>query len=109
MDTTLILLELREQRKRIDQAIAAFEALSGSPAGPRLVSRNTATGRKHPARHITPEGRRRMAEAARQMWIERKRSKPSGDGRFMSAAARRRISLAQKARWAERKALLKAA
>jgi hypothetical protein len=50
-----------------------------------------------------------MAEAARQMWIERKRSKPSGDGRFMSAAARRRISLAQKARWAERKALLKAA
>jgi hypothetical protein len=109
MDTTLILLELRKERNRIDQAIAAFEALSGNAAGPMLVSRYAKAQRKPPVRNITPEGRRRMAEAARQMWIDRKRSKPAGDARFMSAAARKRISRALKARWAERKALTKAA
>ena len=109
MDTNLILVELRNQRNQIDQAIAAFEALSGSPAGPTLVARKVAPRHKQPVRHITAEGRRRMAEAARQMWIERKRSKSSGQARFMSPAARRRISQALKARWAARKATTKAA
>lgn len=109
MDTTLILLELRNERHRLDQAIAALEALAGDTAGLRLVSRKVAGKRKQTVRHITPAGRRRMAEAARQMWIERKRTQPAGDARFMSAAARKRISQALKARWAERKALTRAA
>src|SRR5271156_6851255 len=110
MDTTQILNELRHRRNRVDHAIAALEALSGNAAGPKLISGKAVIQRKRPARRqITPEGRRRMAEAARQMWIKRKRSKPASGTRFMSATARRRISRALKARWAERKALTKAA
>jgi hypothetical protein len=109
MDTKLILLELRSERNRIDQAIAAFEALTGTVTAPTLVSRNTPISRKKTVRHVTEEGRRRMAEAARQMWIDRKKSRPAGSGRLMSVAARKRISQALKARWAARKSLAKAA
>jgi hypothetical protein len=111
MDTNGILLELRNERSRIDQAIAALAALIGSPTvqRPQLITRKVTLKAKAPVRHITEEGRRRMAEAARQMWIERKRSRHTGNARFMSTAARKRISQAMRARWAAKKSLAKAA
>jgi hypothetical protein len=75
MDIKRILGDLRAERSRLDQAIAALEALG----------KGTGT-----AVHL---GRAAQAAAA----------KPARRRRHMSAAARKRISAMMKARWAERK------
>jgi len=77
MDTKTILSQLQAERARIDKAIAALEALDGTP------------GRKSA-----------VAPARRGQAI----SKPASRGRrVMSPAARKRISEMMKKRWAERK------
>lgn len=73
-----ILAELRSERDRLDEAIAAIEKIGTAANG---------TGRRRgrpgrPAASAAPNGRRR---------------------RRMSAAARKRISEMMKARWAERR------
>jgi hypothetical protein len=74
MDTRKILADLHTERNRIDQAIAAIEALHRKGAGGSAGTRTGVADRKQPRR------RRRM-----------------------SAAARKRISEMMKKRWAERK------
>jgi hypothetical protein len=77
MDTSRILAELRSERHRLDQAIAALEGL------------DTAITR----------GRKRMGRPAGSQTGPKRRGGP----RHMSAAARKRISEMMKLRWAERK------
>ena len=134
MDTTKILTDLRAQRDRLNEAIAALESLNASPSTPG-VSRSAAktaiaatlkSARSTPAgkRVISEEARQRMAEAQRKRWAKKKRAtkaaavsaaeKPAKAaskkaatkkvGTGITAAGRKRISEAAKARWAAKKA-----
>jgi hypothetical protein len=116
MDTQQILAELRVQRDRLDQAIAAIESLAtgGSDVVPEAARESTQAIPKPAKRHISPEGRRRIAEAAKRRWAaQRKGTKPvakaTAGTRQMSPEARKRIGEAMRKRWAERKKGTKAA
>ncbi len=76
MDTRSILSQLRVERDRINQAIAALQTLDGTAGGVRR------RGAGAPAKQAAPVVRRR---------------------RRMSAAARKRLSEMMKKRWAARK------
>ncbi len=121
MDTRQILNQLRSERDRLNQAIAALESLETSG---RTVARGpvaTPTHRKPRRRRISAAGRARIAAAARAMWARRKRQaspapkkttaarKAAPARRGMSAAARRKLSAMMKERWAARKSAAKTA
>ena len=80
MDTNSVLSELRSERQRLDQAIAALEALDGSGARVQTVGK---------------AGLAWGAKAANQ-------KKQRGTAK-MSPAARKRISEMMKKRWAARR------
>lgn len=79
MDTSRILSELRAERDRIDQAIAALEALDS----------------------VVRRGRRRNGSGPAQSSPAQK--KKTRNRRGMSPAARKRMSAMMKQRWAERR------
>jgi|SRR5215469_444475 len=90
-----VLVQLREERNRIDRAISALEGVSENGAS-RPVRRE-----------ISAAGRRRIAAAQRARWAKARDrkivvvpAKKSRTTRTMSPAARRRIAAAQRARWA---------
>ncbi len=99
MDTARILTELRAERQRIDQAITALESLNHAGA-----STHRAASPKR--RHMSAAGRKAISDAAKAMWVERKKNRPR---RHMSAATRKRLSQLAKQRWAERKKKAKTA
>jgi hypothetical protein len=88
MDTRKILSELRAERDRIDQAIAALEALNTS--GPETAARTSST-RTNPGRatqgaakpgpksrgprHMSPAARKRISEMMKKRWAERRKAK----------------------------------
>jgi hypothetical protein len=66
MNLDAVLEALRNERDRLSRAIEALEGVGkrrGRPAGAKGK-------RKH---HLTPEGRRRLSEAMRKRWAERRR------------------------------------
>jgi hypothetical protein len=122
MDTAKILNELRSERDRITQAIAALEALSGSD---RATANQKSAPVGQPARpktrrrRMSAAGRKRIADAAKKMWAERKKksAKPGPSAKQttpkqvaakrtsggISPAGRKRISEMMKKRWAARR------
>jgi hypothetical protein len=90
MDLTDVVEALKEQRTRIDRAIAALEG-----AG--------AAGRTRP--HMSTAARKRLSEAMKERWAKRKGkiSKKSKARPAMSASARKKLSALMKARWAAKK------
>jgi hypothetical protein len=134
MDTTKILTDLRAQRDRLNQAIAALESLNASASAPQAsksaaktaIAATLKSARSAPAgkRVISEEARQRMAEAQRKRWAKKKRAvkaaavltaeKPAKAANKktttkkvktgITAAGRKRISEAAKARWAAKKA-----
>lgn len=80
MDTVHILTDLRAQRDRIDQAIAAMEALNGTSAAKVVKAGAPAPGTKPTAkptakkRVFSPESRQRMAEAQQKRWAKKRRA-----------------------------------
>ena len=74
MDLNQILADLRSERDRLERAIAALEggatvrARRGRPPG----SGNGRKGRRGP-RVMSPEARRKIGEAMRKRWAERKK------------------------------------
>jgi hypothetical protein len=110
--------QLREERKqaqaqveKLNEAIAVIEGLAG---GTRTRS---AQGRRA-GRTLSAAARKRISEAQRARWAQRKKQpgsasagpKPVASNRKpLSAAARRRIAAAQKARWAKFRSQQKAA
>ena len=70
MDIDQIVSELRHERDRISNAIAL---LVGNAAG--LVSRKVTTASKRGGRGkgLTPAGRRRLSEAMKRRWAERRK------------------------------------
>ena len=78
MDTRTILRYLYQERNRLNQAIAAIEAIgSNHPAPTRGRPRGAASGVAAPAkrrRHrISAAGRKRLSEMMKQRWAERKK------------------------------------
>lgn len=76
MDTKRILSELRAERTRIDQAIAALEALDGSPAAPAQRGKpgpKPGSKRGGHRRGMSAEGRRRISEMMKKRWAERRK------------------------------------
>lgn len=112
MDTTQILRSLRNERDRIDQAIAALQALNGT--SPSAIS-GKASAPVPVKRYMSAAGRRRIAKAARRRWAAvkagqrpsegsaAKGSSPRSGRKPMSAAVRKRLSELAKKRWADRK------
>jgi|KBSMisStandDraft_5_1062788.scaffolds.fasta_scaffold1561469_1 hypothetical protein len=95
-----VLQQLRQERTRtqsqldgLDQAISAIESL-GVPASTHLK-------RGRGRRTLSPDVRRRIAEAQRKRWAKVKRAGAKTPKRVLSPAARRRIAAAQRARWAK--------
>jgi hypothetical protein len=112
METERILAELLGERERIDQAITALESLS-SDARNTTVTRiggiRAAQTAPKPARRrrMSAAGRKRISEAAKAMWAQRR--KKANTTRHMSAATRKRLSELAKQRWAQRKKKAKTA
>ena len=79
MDIQNILGDLKRERERLDQAIAALEGIGttgarrrGRPAG----SKNTSSAGR-PRRHMSAASRKRISEMMKQRWAERKRKSKS--------------------------------
>jgi hypothetical protein len=118
MDIDQLLSELRTERDRVDQAIAALEALDNAPV-PGMGRPKGGTSFEFGASKPTGRGPRRMsaaalrriAEAMKKRWAARKASataprgkaapKARGGKRRISAAGLKRISEAAKRRWAK--------
>ena len=111
MDTAKILNELRSERNRIDRAIVALEALAHTGRKRVIVPRSRlAELRGHRRRSVA--ARKRLSEAAKKRWAERKvttalilkAAAPQPRGRrHVSAASRRKMAESQRKRWAAQK------
>ncbi len=74
MDLQKILSELRAERDRINRAIEALDGIASSSA----LTKKRAGGARASGRRrggITPEGRRRLSEAMKKRWAERKKKR----------------------------------
>jgi hypothetical protein len=103
MDIAIVVAALKEQRTRIDHAIAALEGVSSPGRRGRPSKAAATTGRQ-----ISAAARKRISEAMKQRWAKWKRKsspKKSVPAKTkarptMSAAARKKLSGLMKARWA---------
>lgn len=80
-DIKNIIQQLEQQREAIDRALSALRAIGGVAA--------TKTVAKAPAkkkRHLSPEGRARIAEATRRRWAA-KRAAEAKKGKKTAAKA----------------------
>ena len=68
MDLERIISELRNERDRIDRAIAALQGIS--PAKSKISQKLTVSKRRH---RLTSEGRRRLSEMMKKRWAERRK------------------------------------
>ena len=107
-DVENVISQLEQQRSAIDRAISALREITGSPAGGR---EGRGTLHRAKKRHLSPEGRRRIIEAAKRRWASKraggapKRGASSSRPRRgkLSEEGRRRLVLAMKKRWAAAK------
>ena len=106
LDLNSIITELKTERDRIGRAIAALledakTAVSGT------VRRAGALKRRRGG--ITAAGRRRLSQAMKRRWAERRIGKTTGKASApkrrggLTAAGRKKLSEAMKKRWAEKK------
>ncbi len=103
MDTASIVAALKEQRNRIDHAVAALEGL-GSPARRGRPPKGPSTRRQRG--QMSAAARKRISEAMKQRWAKWKGKsapKKTKTRPAMSAAVRKKLSALMKARWAARK------
>ena len=101
MDIANVVAALKEQRTRIDQAIAALEG----PGSPARRGRPPKTGSTS-GRHMSAAARKRISEAMKQRWAKQKSKSAPAKTKArpaMSAAARKKLSDLMKARWAAKK------
>ena len=77
MDTGKIVAELKRERDRLSQAIAALEGQS-----PKATSRSTvphrATRTKKKRDQLTPAGRKRLSELMKKRWAEKGKKNSRG-------------------------------
>lgn len=112
MDIQTIIEQLREELRRIENAINALAGLGAVPArrGRPPKSASAPAGKK---RTMSPAARKRISAAMKQRWAERQGklapkkavapTKKAAVRRPMSPAAKKRLSALMKARWAAAK------
>ena len=71
MDIQSILSDLKRERARLDQAIAALEG--GSEPRRRGRPVGSGSGKSQPRRHMSAAARKRISEMMKQRWAERKK------------------------------------
>jgi len=108
MDIASVVVALKEQRDRLDQAIAALESVGhgGRRGRPSKTVADSRSGR-----HMSAAARKRISEAMKARWAKRKgKSAPKKSvpaktkvRPAMSAAARKRLSSLMKIRWAAKR------
>jgi hypothetical protein len=76
LDTDRIVEELKQERTRLDRAIAALDG----PASPKVVARKVRVTAQQPVAPqkttrggMTPEGRKRLSLAMKKRWAERRK------------------------------------
>jgi anti-sigma factor RsiW len=78
LDTGRIVAELKRERDRLSQAIAALEGQSPKAAAKRsAVSHRAARGKKKRG-HLTPAGRKRLSDMMKKRWAEKKKKGSKG-------------------------------
>ena len=100
MNLQKIVAELRAERDRLDQAIAALSSVSTQPRRGRPL-KAVQTSARPKRRRMSAAGRARIAAAQRARWAKAKPVQAAKPGRRMSRAARKMIAAAQRARWAK--------
>lgn len=114
MDTAQFLADLRAERDRIDNAIAALEALVTTDVYPAIVAAKSESEPK-PAktRVLSAAGKKHIVEANRKRWAAVNAQKSPAksakapaakkSGKPMSEATKKRLSELAKKRWAAKK------
>jgi len=72
LDTERIIGLLKEERERIDRAIAALEG-GRSPKRTSAVSVTSGTSQPRKRRHMSAEARKRISEAQKKRWAKQKK------------------------------------
>jgi hypothetical protein len=113
LDIERIVTDLKRERDRLSRAIAALDGIDTSGAGARssVAAPSQAPSNKKRRGGITAAGRRRLSEAMKKRWAERRKgaAAPSQAASHrkkrggITAEGRRRLSEAMKKRWAERR------
>jgi hypothetical protein len=77
LDTNRIVEELKQERARLDRAIAALDG----PASPKVIARKARVAAQQPVAlqeakrdGMTPEGRKRLSLAMKKRWAERRKN-----------------------------------
>ena len=73
MDTGRIVAELKRERERLSQAIAALEGQAPKATAKRSAVHHRATRSKKKRDHLTPAGRKRLSEMMKKRWAERRK------------------------------------
>jgi len=75
MDITSILTDLKAERKRIDQAIAALESLDGTATATSRATADAAIAAPKQAekRRLTPAGRSKLSAMMKARWAARRK------------------------------------
>lgn len=76
MNVERIVRELKSERERLNRAIAALEEAESSANGRQTVAVSGAA-KGGQGRHLTPAGRKRLSEAMKRRWAERRKARAS--------------------------------
>ena len=71
MDLRKVVSELKQERDRLNRAIAALEGIG--VAGAAAKSSSAPAAKKAKKHNITAEGRKRLSEMMKKRWAERRR------------------------------------
>ena len=71
MDLRKIVTELKVERDQLSQAIAALESIGTARSEPNKSVTGRANSQKR--RGLTPAGRKRLSEAMKKRWAERRK------------------------------------
>ena len=70
MDLARIVSDLKQERDRLSQAIAALESIGSKKA---ITGSSSVTGKRKRRNRMTPEGRKRLSDMMTKRWAERRR------------------------------------
>jgi hypothetical protein len=94
MDVSRILSDIDAEIARLQQARSALTAIAGSgTVAPRRGrpkgSTNKSTAKSGRKRNLSPEGRKRIAEAMKRRWAERRAASSKSSGKKESSSSKK--------------------
>jgi hypothetical protein len=78
LDTGRIVAELKRERDRLSQAIAALDGHSPKAAARTSAVPNRATRSKKKGDRLTPAGRKRLSDMMKKRWAEKRKKGSKG-------------------------------